>query len=176
MDWWLVERLDEFTVEFGHVCLRSLEESRLDKRNCVKNIGDLGGVVNICKSNQNVCIWNQTKRFLDTRDKPRAFSKFIIEINSSTTSAHNLHKYVAAFYSTLWKTWSMHTPHLLEFRSQRTSGNNLYGNAFTHSSQSFPNSFFRIASSTDILRGITKKGKRLISITGVINNQESFIW
>ena len=54
MDWWLVERLDEFTIEFGHVCLRSLEESRLDKRNCVKNIGDLGGVVNICKSNQNV--------------------------------------------------------------------------------------------------------------------------
>jgi hypothetical protein len=50
---------------------------------------------------------------------------------------------------------------------QRTPGINRYGTAFAHSSQSFPNSLFRIASSTGILRGIiTRPAKKMANITG----------
>jgi hypothetical protein len=59
---------------------------------------------------------------------------------------------------------------------QRTPGINRYGTAFAHSSQSFPNSLFRIASSTGILRGTTTRlPKTKGNITGAMSNQESFI-
>jgi hypothetical protein len=59
---------------------------------------------------------------------------------------------------------------------QRTPGINRYGTAFAHSSQSFPNSLFRIASSTGILRGITTRLiKMMANITEAMSNQESLI-